>query len=98
MTKNHPPFPQETKDQPTQHIYALVALESDAAASRLESAKDAADRAAKFKDTPHTKALWLAFCALRDEAERNFRRAQEAGDLLICFHGTHAFLPEGGAA
>lgn len=98
MAKHHPPFPQETKGELTPHIYALIALESDAAASRLQAAKDAADKAAKYRTTPHNHALWLGYAALRDEAARNFRKARDAGDLLICFHGTRAFLAEGGAA
>lgn len=83
-----PPFPRRAGD--IRHIYAYCALKNDAAAARLTAMREAVLRKSKFAETPAALALWQGFLATEAAAEKNFKDACRAGELLFCWHGTKA--------
>lgn len=100
MAQHHPPFPTVSGSPGhIQYIYALIALESDAANSRIDALYTAEIKKNKFRSgAPAAKALWEAHCALREQARKQFKDARDGGQLLYAFHGTKAFQAQGGAA
>ncbi len=101
--QQHPPFPAEPKlGCGAENIFALVALEKDAAASRISALCTGANKRSKWKKTPHTNSLFLAEFALIEAANQNFKKARDFGQLLFCWHGTKATaqtrVSKGGAA
>jgi hypothetical protein len=93
MAQQHPRFPDGPgPSQSVTHIFAIVALECDAADSRLLALYLAEMKRKNFSgQTEKTRALWEAFIAVREKANTNFVQAKKYGQLLYAFHGTKAF-------
>jgi hypothetical protein len=93
MAQQHPKFPDASPGTHVNNIFALVALECDAAQSRLLSLYKAEFKKNNFSSlTGKSRALWEGFTALRDKTRENFFKAQTYGQLPYAFHGTKAFM------
>jgi hypothetical protein len=91
MAHKHPPFPlHPPSGQYVVHIYAYSALKADAALSRLWSMGHAASHRQGEAGEARAKALWAGARALEAELRECVHKAAQRGELLFCWHGTHA--------
>lgn len=98
MAQQHPKFPEDTLAI-RRHIHALVALEADAADSRIHAMHNAMVAKNGWREqSAQQRALWEAHWALRCKADDQYCFARSAGQLPFAFHGTTVFQTQGGAA
>lgn len=91
MAQQHPPFPKTpAQGADAKFIVPLVALEADAAYSRVLGLLTTQYRRGRYQESNGTKALTQALSALSEKASYHYRLAQGHGHLLLCWHGTNA--------
>ena len=96
MPAQHPPFP--LAELPLlgvidwggfgSWIHIYVALQADAAASRLEALRNSALRARNGK--ANAEALWEGLWLLNEKLRVSIEDVRGRGLLLMCWHGTRS--------